>query len=157
MNYKDIIYQMINNPISSIIFEDSSINRDFISIIKDDYKKYYSLVNIRYDYKIHNFLTITTPTLLIIDLTKISYIKISNIINVTQNKNVRALILAKYTGGDSYHILSHDLAAKSAIILTLKNKKIEILKNRYGINLANIDINSILRKQKIKKLNECTL
>ena len=130
----------------TIIYDNDTINQDFLTSIKEYLKSEYKIEN-----KFLDISKIVEKTIVFIEYDKnIDFTKLKG------NNNVILIVLRKYYETSNTQIFGSKLEYDSNLILLFSKKRIKILKNRFleqAMPLVMIDMVKIVRKQKLKNLN----
>jgi ABC-type branched-subunit amino acid transport system substrate-binding protein len=143
--YNDLLNALkkCKGSIVQIIYDSDISNKDLINSFKNDLT----------EYKIIDFNELYVAD----DGENIFGRKARAIIKMINDKYILIVLKRYYTTmGNTWPILESDkLTYSASLILLLQNKKLKILKWRFGSENYNyIDINILLRKIKLKKLNQ---
>ena len=155
IKFQDILNMIIayEGGMITLILDSESINHDFLFCIKEKLKNVYKIIET--DDKKELERDREEKTIIIHKYNKnFKY-------NYTHNKNVILIILRNHfeTTNTSLSQQAGQVTYMASLILLLKSKKIKILKQRFTeikeiIDLQKLNLNTIIRKVKIKTLNE---
>lgn len=160
--FQDILDMIIayEGGMITLILDSEPINHDFLFCIKEKLKNDYKIIETQDREELTK--EREEKTIIIHKYNKdFKYNSVYISWHYTHNKNIILIILRKHyeTTNTSLSQQAGQLAYMASLILLLKSKKIKILKQRFTeikeiIDLQKLNLNNILRKVKIKTLNE---
>ena len=163
IKFQDILDMIIayEGGMITLILDSEPINHDFLFCIKEKLKNDYKII----ETQDREELTKDREEKTIIIHKYNKDFKYGGILSVdywdAHSKNVILIILRNHseTTNTSLNQQAGQLAYVASLVLLLKSKKIKILKQRFTniksiIDLQKLNLNTIIRKVKIKTLNE---
>lgn len=155
MKFKEILdtIKAYEGGMVTLILDSDPINNDFLFCIKDKLKNEYRIIETQDRNELKKYRE--EKTIIIHQYNKdfkYDYLHCKNVILIILRDHY-------YTTNTSLVHQTGRLLYTASLILLLKNKKIKVLKQRFteikeNIDLTKLNLNSIIRKMKIKTLNK---